>query len=279
MPLDHTLGLGVPGSEHDYLHPERPPESLKGIREVGLSAVTRDQGAFVVIDTRSRHRPESQETGQVPGQDVVGLTARDHLAHHHPGVAAEPHDHRGMSHLAGFQGHVVRREPQVPLGQLAGKVGGPARRIGWQEQRSQLTHSLLQDRERPCPADALGDHRGRHPRCRHQQATDLRLEGVDRTSPWTHVDRPGGSFDRSAVRTVLATPIWRAISLIDRPSDLDSRRISAQSSTPNTSSSPARSGARVLGSNGGSAKGGQDSGVDKGSVFKRRRQRGTHTRS
>ncbi len=55
--------------------------------------------------------------------------------------------------------------------------------------------------------------------------------------------------ERSAVRTVfLATPIWRAISLIDRPSDLDSRRISAQSSTPNTSSSPARSRARVDGS-------------------------------
>src|ERR1700728_4022177 len=38
------------------------------------------------------------------------------------------------------------------------------------------------------------------------------------------------------------------MSFIARPSDRDSRRISAQSSTPNTSSSPARSRARVDGS-------------------------------
>lgn len=39
--------------------------------------------------------------------------------------------------------------------------------------------------------------------------------------------RYAGASERSAARTVfLATPTWRAISLIDRPSDLFSRRIS-----------------------------------------------------
>lgn len=41
----------------------------------------------------------------------------------------------------------------------------------------------------------------------------------------------GGSSDRSAARTVfLATPVFRAIALIPRPSDRRSRRISAHSS-------------------------------------------------
>jgi hypothetical protein len=50
------------------------------------------------------------------------------------------------------------------------------------------------------------------------------------------------------VRTVLRTAhIWRATSLIDKPTDRDSRRISAQFSTLNTSSSPVRSRTRVDG--------------------------------
>jgi hypothetical protein len=69
----------------------------------------------------------------------------------------------------------------------------------------------------------------------------------------------GGSSERSAVRTVfLATPTWRAISLIDRPSDFDSRRISAQSSTFSTlfpPGSPASQGPRIHVTSGGPAEG------------------------
>ena len=74
--LDDALGLGVGRPQHHDLHAEGPSEALERLAQGGLAATTRHEGALVVIDALLGHGPERLQAGQVPRQDVVGLTAR-----------------------------------------------------------------------------------------------------------------------------------------------------------------------------------------------------------
>ena len=104
--------------------------------------------------------------------------------------------------------------------------------------RSSRTRSLSTV-NRPGPADPLGDHRGRHRRPGRQQLPDARLDRIhDRPAAQRRSYR-GGPVAASARFTVFFEhPITLAIALIGIPSARCSRRISAQSSTPNTSLPP-----------------------------------------
>ena len=144
----------------------------------------------------------------------------------------------GGGRLPEPQRHVRRREPQITLRRLPRLILGALRRIRRQEQRPQHPHPFLEHRHRPGPADPLRDHRRRHRRPRLQQLPDPRLDLVhDRT-----LRRPLILRRRLAPPTPDApcsgpTPSCRAIARIGIPSARCSRRISAQSSTFNTSRS------------------------------------------
>jgi len=117
-----------------------------------------------------------------PGQDVPGLAGRDHHRVRHPRVPARHRQHRQHQLparlTAGPNRDRDRREPQIALSELAGGVLHPIGRVGREEQRSQLTHPVLEDGQRTRPADPLGDHRRRHSRELGQQRPDLRLDRI-----------------------------------------------------------------------------------------------------
>jgi hypothetical protein len=96
---------------------------------------------------------------------------------------------------------IGRREPQIPLGELAGAIVGPLIGVGLQEQRAQLGDALLEDGDAALPADALGDDRRGHRGTVLQQLADLRLERVDgRRPPAAAIGRWIRAADRGAHR-------------------------------------------------------------------------------
>jgi hypothetical protein len=98
------------------------------------------------------------------------------------GIAADHRQHRQLLRrpgLAAADRQRDRREPQIELGDLAGHIRRPGRRIRRQIDRPQLGHPRLEHGHRPGPADPLGDHRGRHRRERLQQLPDPRLDLID----------------------------------------------------------------------------------------------------
>ncbi|MDQ0940334.1 hypothetical protein QFZ67_002039 [Streptomyces sp. V1I1] len=84
-----------------------------------------------------------------------------------------------MPHLSEAERDLGRREPQVALGQLAGFIDRPRRRIDGPIGGPQFTDPVLEHGQAPVPAQAFGDHCRRHLRPLLEQFADLRLDDVD----------------------------------------------------------------------------------------------------
>ena len=158
-----------------------------------------------------------------------------------------------------------RREPQIALRDLPGDIGRATRRVRRQiTGRSSATRSLNTVSPRVQPirsaitvAGILGYA------CSNSRMRGSTSSTIDPAGVRSYF---GGTSEAIAARTVfLETPNTRTIALIGNPSARCSLRISAQSSTDNTPSSPSARISRE------SAAGGQNSGVDTGSSFRRRR--------
>jgi hypothetical protein len=201
-------------------------------------------GALPVPHQHPRHPAELVEELPPAGKQVLGHPRQQQPRGQPAGIAGHHHQHRQPGRRAGLaephrQGDIGK--PQVALGHLPSRIRRPRRRVRWQIHRAQLPHAVLEHRQRPGPADPLGDHRGRHRRPRRQQLPDPRLGPIhDRPSRRPRIPR-WAILGQRPLHRILGDPITRAIALTGICSARRSRRISAQSSTFNTlASSPAR---------------------------------------
>src|SRR4029453_6404319 len=140
-----------------------------------------------------------------------------------------------------------RRGPEITLGDLPSQIAGARGRIRRHIDRPQLSHPCAQCADRIRPLNPFRDHRRRHPRKRCQKPPDppVMASANDPDGARSYL---GGPWLASAAFTVFREqPTSRAISEIDTPSDLRSRRISAQSSTISTCFLPGSTPARVTG--------------------------------
>ena len=184
------------------------------------------------------------------------------------GVAAHHDQHRQLRRRAGLaepDRQRDRREPQVALGDLPGHIGRPRRRVRRQIHRPQLAHPVLEHRHRPAPSRSA--RRSPSPA---SSATPAAAPG-SAAPPHPRSTRAPAAHTAAAHRCAAPPspcssrhPITRAIALIGIPSARCSRRISAQSSTANTSLPPRLDSSQGLGR-------GQFSAAARGSVFTRRR--------
>jgi hypothetical protein len=275
-PLDQALGLGVAGLAHDDAHGEGSPETLERRSERCPAVVAAHQRRLVVIDTLAGHAAEVEQTGEVARQDVMGFARGDHAGHDRARVARHPDDHRQGRQLSLAERNPHRREPQIPLGELAGSILGALTRVSWHEQRPQFAHPVLQDRHRTVPANALSDHRRRHARKLLQQLPDRRLPPVDSRRSRLAVEhwRPVRA-QRHAHR--VASNAQPPRDLLDRqsfspvqPSDLSQVLHVEHFLPPQPQVGPGSVDPHVEWWT--QKKKGQKCAVDKGSVFSRRRQ-------
>ena len=241
---------------------------MRGLGQGRLTPASLADRGLAVPHQHPRHRPQLVDELPPAGEQVLGHPRGEQPGGQPAGIAGHHHQHRQPGRRAGLaEPHRQRdrREPQVTLGHLTGRIGRPRRRVRRQVHRPELPHPVLEHRQSPGPADPLGDHRGRHRRPRRQQLPDARLDRVhDR--PATHssfvsrrtrpsqcplhgvlraAHHPGDLLDRHPLRSV-------------QPADLRPI-LHGQHLAP----SPARLKP-------GSARG-QFSAVDRGSVFTRRR--------
>ena len=100
--------------------PSVPRNRWNGLGQVGPAVV-----AATPAPPRCHRRPcgapppRSSRQARWPHQDVVGLAGGDHPGRDRPRVARHADDHRQARRLALAERDLRRREPQVPLGQLA----------------------------------------------------------------------------------------------------------------------------------------------------------------
>ena len=172
--LDQALGLRVPSRSELDPHPECPGER-RGLHR--WTAAPADRGLAVPQQVARAAAPAADDLPH-PGQDVPGLARGDHHRVGHPRVPTRHRQHRQHPRSATGHGDRRGREPQIALGHLARAVLDAIGGVRWHEQRTQLTDPVLEDRQRPGPANPLGDHRGGHPRILGQQGPDLRLDRV-----------------------------------------------------------------------------------------------------
>jgi hypothetical protein len=150
-------------------------------------------GALPVPHQHPRHPAELVEELPPAGKQVLGHPRRQQPRGQPAGIAGHHHQHRQPGRRAGLaephrQGDIGK--PQVALGHLPSRIRRPRRRVRWQIHRAQLPHAVLEHRQRPGPADPLGDHRGRHRRPRRQQLPDPRLGRIhDRPSRRPRIPR------------------------------------------------------------------------------------------
>jgi hypothetical protein len=137
--------------------------------------------ALPVPHQHPRHRPKLADELPPAGEQVLGHPRRNEPGRQPAGIAGHHHQHRQPRRRPGLaEPHRQRdrREPQVTLGHLAGGIGGPRGRVGWQVHRPEVPDAVLEHRQPAGPADPLGDHRGRHRRPRLKQLPDPRLDRV-----------------------------------------------------------------------------------------------------
>jgi hypothetical protein len=163
-PFVHPLGLGVVGFAQPGPHAERAPEALV-LRGVALLAPAPLPDAALAVPHRgARDGPDLDQALEHAGQHVMGRPGWHHPRRHEARVAADRGDHPELLGQVEADRDGGFGLPQVELDHLARGVGGALARIGGQEQRAQLGHSVAQDGDAVLPADALGDHRGGHRR-------------------------------------------------------------------------------------------------------------------
>ena len=108
-----------------------------GVR-LGSAAAPAPDGALVVIHPRARH-PARGRPGRRGGRAAGrGSRATGSSGPRSSASSPRPHDHRRPGDPAEAERDVHRREPQVPLGELARAIRRAARRVGRQVHRPQL---------------------------------------------------------------------------------------------------------------------------------------------
>ncbi len=241
-PLDQALGLRVGGLADHHFRAQRAAERLAVRGQLGPPGPPPADRALPVPHQRPRHRAQRRDQLPPAGEQVRRRAGREQQRRSATASTRTPSSAPAAApaaHLPAAHRQRDRREPEITLRELPGRIRGPGRRIRRQVRRPQLRTRSCSTRT-AVPADPLGDHHRRHRRIRLQQFPDPRLDRIH--------DRPaggrsyfGGRSLAIAARTVfLETPIIRAIALTGIPSARCSLRISAQSSTESTPSSLAR---------------------------------------
>ena len=269
-PLDQPLGLRIARVADQDLGAQHPTKRVRRLGQDRLAAgaagrprpprPTPAPAAPPPAWPSSCHQPANRSSATRDGSS---------RAHQPAGIAGHHHQHRQPRGGAGLaEPHRQRDvgEPQVTLGHLPSRIRRPRRRVRRQVHRPQLPHPVLEHRQPPGPADPLGDHRGWHRRPRRQQLPDPRLDPIHDRPPRRPLIPRRPIVGQRPLHGVLRDPITLAIALIGIPSARCNRRISAQSSTPNTPLPP------QLGSSQG-LRGVSFRPSIWGSVFTRRRQR------
>jgi hypothetical protein len=144
--------------------------------------------AFPIPHQHPRHRPKPGEELPPTGEQVLRRSRGQQPRTQPAGIAGHHDQHRQPRRRAGLAEPDRQRdgwEPQITLGHLPSRIQGARGRVRRQIHRPQLPDPILEHRQRPGPADPLGDHRGRHRRPRLEQLSDARLDRIhDR--PATH---------------------------------------------------------------------------------------------
>ena len=191
--LDEPLGLRVGGPADDHLGGQHAAKRLAFLGQLSPPGAPASDRAFTVPDQRPRHRPQLLNELPPAGEQVLSAPGRDQHGHQPARIGADHGQHRqhaGCAGLAEPDRQLDRREPQIALGDLPGRIGRARSRIRWQIHRPQLGDPRREHPDRAGPADPLGDHRGRHPRIRLQQLPDARLDLInDRTPRWPFIFR------------------------------------------------------------------------------------------
>src|SRR5581483_12354893 len=109
--FDQPLGFGITGLAEHRTHAERTTEPVERLRRLRPATVTRRERSLVVIHTNARDRAELDETGEMPAEDVVRLTRRDHASDEPARIARHADEHRRPAVLIEPERDVDRREP------------------------------------------------------------------------------------------------------------------------------------------------------------------------
>ena len=245
-PLDQALGLRVGRLADEHLGAQRAAEGLALAGQLGCAAAPPADRALPVPHQHPRHRARaldaaatSRRTGPPPARDGISTRRQP------PGVPGDHRQHRQLLRRCGSG----RTRP-------AARSAGTRSRTG----RSRPARYLVRD------AGSGGRYTGRssaHPLLEHRRSprahpirsaitvagivgnacSSSRIRGstASTTDPAGRRSYLGGpSRPAPPAPCSSSTPSTRAITLIGIPSARCSRRISAQSSTDNTPSSPAR---------------------------------------
>jgi hypothetical protein len=127
-PLDQPLGLRIPGIADQHLGAQHPTKRMRLLGEDRLAPAPLADRALPIPHQHPRHRPQLVDELPPAGEQVLRGPRGNQPGGQPAGIAGHHHQHRQPGRgadLAKPHRQGDRREPQVALGDLPSRIGGP----------------------------------------------------------------------------------------------------------------------------------------------------------